>query len=383
MTARTKALDVSKAQGTRTDIILRDTAVPKLETPKQQVESQSNAELATISKLQTAITAVREVKELDEIKLIIDQSEALKGYVKAQNMSQEIQDGAAEYLLYAKRQMGIISAGLEKATKGNQYTGKMVLPESGSTKNKTDTLKDAGIDIRRANEAEKLAAMPEEQFAEIVEKKKEQGKLTTNAIITDVDREAKAIKRESERKKNAVKVSELADPLEAQGLFQTIVIDPPWDWGDEGDINQLGRAKPNYSTMPIEDIEALPINKISDDNCHLYLWVTNRSLPKAFRLIELWGFRYITCVTWIKPSFGMGNYFRGSTEQILFAVKGSQPLKRKDYGTHFEAQRGKGHSAKPDEFYKMVQSCSYDPYIDIFGRKNRDGWTVWGENSDT
>ena len=132
--------------------------------------------------------------------------------------------------------------------------------------------------------------------------------------------------------------------------------------------------------MPIDDIAKLPIDKISDDNCHLYLWVTNRSLPKAFSLIEKWGFRYITCLTWVKPSFGIGNYFRGSTEQVLFAVKGSQPLKRKDVSTHFLADRGKGHSAKPDEFYKLVESCSYAPFIDVFGRKERDGWSVWGEN---
>ena len=163
-------------------------------------------------------------------------------------------------------------------------------------------------------------------------------------------------------------------------MFQTIVTDPPWDWSDEGDVNQFGRTKPEYATMPIEEIEKLPIDKISDENCHLYLWVTNRSLPKAFRLIKNWGFRYITCLTWVKPSIGVGNYFRGSTEQVLFAVKGCQPLKRKDVGTHFLANRGEVHSAKPDEFYSLVESCSYAPYIDVFGRKERDGWSVWGEN---
>ena len=172
----------------------------------------------------------------------------------------------------------------------------------------------------------------------------------------------------------------LATPLDAQGLFQTIVIDPPWDWGDEGDVDQFGRAKPDYTTMSIDEIEKLPISKIADDNCHIYLWVTNRSLPKAFRLLEAWGFRYITCLTWVKPNIGMGNYFRGDTEQVIFGVKGSQQLKRHDVGTHFNAPRGKGHSAKPDEFYSLVESCSYGPYIDIFGRKEREGWSVWGEN---
>lgn len=205
--------------------------------------------------------------------------------------------------------------------------------------------------------------------------------ISINQAYQTVKREEKESAREEKRQENAVKVEKLRSPLEAQGLFQTIVIDPPWDWGDEGDINQFGRAKPDYHTMPIDEIAKMPINQIADENCHLYLWVTNRSLPKAFRLIEKWGFRYITCLTWVKPYFGMGNYFRGSTEQVLFAVKGSQMLKRKDVGTHFNAPRGDEHSAKPDEFYQLVESCSYAPYIDIFGRKERDGWSVWGENA--
>ena len=65
---------------------------------------------------------------------------------------------------------------------------------------------------------------------------------------------------------------------------------------------------------------------------------------------------------------------------MLFGVKGQQPLKRHDVGTWFQAPC-KEHSAKPDEFYKLVESCSYAPYIDIFGRKEREGWTVWGENT--
>ena len=207
------------------------------------------------------------------------------------------------------------------------------------------------------------------------------GDISINKAYQHVKRAEKEAKREEVRQQNAEKVQTLSNPLEAQGLFQTIVIDPAWDWGDEGDVNQFGRAKPDYHTMPISEIEALPISKIADKNCHLYIWVTNRSLPKTFHLMEIWGFRYITCLTWVKPSIGMGNYFRGSTEQVLFGVKGQQALKRHDVGTWFEAPRGERHSEKPDEFYKLVESCSYAPYIDIFGRKEREGWAVWGENA--
>ena len=241
---------------------------------------------------------------------------------------------------------------------------------------KRELAKVAGVShdtIAKVEKIEKVAT-PE------VKQQLRSGEMSINQVYQTIKRAEKEEKREDERQENAAKIETLGTPLEAQGLFQTIVIDPPWDWGDEGDVNQFGRAKPDYHTMPIEEIEKLPVGKIANENSHLYLWVTNRSLPKAFRLIEAWGFRYITCLTWVKPSIGMGNYFRGSTEQVLFCVKGSQPLKRRDVGTHFEAPRGNGHSAKPDEFYKLVESCSYGPYIDIFGREERQGWSVWGEN---
>jgi len=182
------------------------------------------------------------------------------------------------------------------------------------------------------------------------------------------------------RIEDAARVATVADALAVAGgaRYQTVVIDPPWDWGDEGDVNQLGRARPTYATMPLDDIAALPIPEIADGNAHLYLWITNRSLPKGFGLIERWGFRYILALTWVKPHFGMGNYFRGSTEHVLFAVRGSLPLLRHDVGTHFTAPRGSGHSAKPDEFYELIETCSPGPRIDMFARAERPGWVTWG-----
>lgn len=260
---------------------------------------------------------------------------------------------------------------------GNQYDGLMEkFPEVQTSTARDELGAMAGVSGKTYEHAVKvLNTAPQETLDAL-----RRGEISINKAFQEIQRAEREAARETARQENAAKIEELATPLEAQGLFQTIVIDPPWDWGDEGDINQFGRAKPDYHTMPIEEIEKLPVGQIADENCHLYLWVTNRSLPKAFRLIEAWGFRYITCLTWVKPSIGMGNYFRGSTEQVLFCVKGSQMLKRRDVGTHFEAPRGQGHSAKPDEFYRLVESCSYAPYIDIFGRKGRDGWSVWGEN---
>ncbi len=248
--------------------------------------------------------------------------------------------------------------------------------KAGSVNTVEEIAKAANVSRDTVQKVEKLESMAPPE----IKQKLRSGDMSINEAYQLVRRQEKEEAREEQRQENAEKVKKLATPLDAQGLFQTIVIDPPWDWGDEGDVDQFGRARPDYTTMSIEEIEKLPVGKIADENCHLYLWATNRSLPKAFRLLEAWGFRYITCLTWVKPSIGMGNYFRGDTEQVIFGVKGSQMLKRRDVGTHFNAPRGDGHSAKPDAFYKLVESCSYGPYIDIFGRKEREGWSVWGEN---
>jgi N6-adenosine-specific RNA methylase IME4 len=198
--------------------------------------------------------------------------------------------------------------------------------------------------------------------------------------IVQAKRQLKEQRREARREDNREQIAAAADPAQLTGVYSAIVIDPPWDWDDEGDVDQLGRARPTYHTLSIDELRALPVGKLADENCHVYLWITNRSLPKGFDLLERWGFRYITCITWVKPSFGMGNYFRGQTEHVLFGVKGSQPLLRKDAATVFQAPRGPdGHSSKPPAFYDFVESCSPGPYLEMFSRGERDGWVTWGE----
>ena len=227
-----------------------------------------------------------------------------------------------------------------------------------------------------------------EKFYDEVERTPELKKAVAEGRpVLQVKRELKEAAREARREENRKKIAAVPEPEQAAAVadakFATIVIDPPWDWGDEGDQDQLGRARPDYSTMTIEQLEQLDVGGLADEDCHIYLWITNRSLPKGFRLLDAWGFRYITAITWVKPHFGMGNYFRGQTEHVLFGVKGSQPLKRKDVGTAFMAERGSGgHSSKPDSFLELVESCSPGPYIEMFSRSQRDGWVLWGENTN-
>lgn len=241
-------------------------------------------------------------------------------------------------------------------------------------------------------ELAKIAGVSENTIAKVkkivetatpeVKAKVERGEMSINEAHKQIYREEKATQQEQRRQENLIIVqqskTEITKISDVTQRFATLVLDPPWDWGDEGDVSQFGRARPEYATMSIEQIAALPIANLAEQNAHIYLWITNRSLPKGFVLLEAWGFRYVTCLTWCKPSIGMGNYFRGSSEQILFGVKGSLALNRHDVGTWFAASRPSRHSEKPQEAYQIIESCSPPLYLEMFARQPRQNWFTWG-----
>lgn len=259
----------------------------------------------------------------------------------------------------------------EAGSKGGSSKG-----QSGTCLDTAETVaKETGVSPRTIKRDGKLAA-------EVAADPKLKGALNDRTEFKKVRREKKEAKREDRREKNRAKIATVEAPEAIEAKFATILIDPPWDWGDEGDHDQLGRAKPDYATLSIEELMALPLPKLADDDCHLFCWITNRSLPKGFVLLEHWGFRYITMLTWPKPHFGMGNYFRGQTEHLLFGVKGSQPLKRKNASTLLPAwKRGpNGHSSKPVEIHEFIESVSPGPFLEMFSRSKQEGWTTWGES---
>ncbi|MHA1470845.1 MAG: MT-A70 family methyltransferase [Candidatus Asgardarchaeia archaeon] len=155
--------------------------------------------------------------------------------------------------------------------------------------------------------------------------------------------------------------------------YKTIYADPPWNERGGGKIKR--GADKHYPLMKTSDIIAMGdfIKSISEDNCHLYLWVTNNFFFDGGDVMEAWGFRYITKITWFKEGkIGLGQYFRGVTEDCLFGVKGRLPYKvidgkRQQGKTGFSWPRGK-HSEKPEAMRKMIEKVSYSPRVEIFAR---------------
>jgi len=139
--------------------------------------------------------------------------------------------------------------------------------------------------------------------------------------------------------------------------------------------------------MKTKDIAALPIHNLADPNgCHLYLWTTNNFLKDALYVMEQWGFRYVTTITWLKDRKGLGQYYRGMTEHCLFGTRGILPYKtidgkRAQGVTGFIAPRQE-HSRKPDEMRAMIERVSYEPRIELFAREMHTGWDAIGNEID-
>jgi N6-adenosine-specific RNA methylase IME4 len=133
------------------------------------------------------------------------------------------------------------------------------------------------------------------------------------------------------------------------------------------------------ATQSLEQLRELnPVERWAEaTGTHLYLWTTNNFMPEACKLVVQWGFQYRTILTWVKPPpFGMGTYFRHSTEHVLFATYGEETTTRSaaaSLPTHFEAPRG-GHSEKPDRFYEIVKAASCPPYGEANQRQQRRGF---------
>lgn len=236
--------------------------------------------------------------------------------------------------------------------------------------------------VARADVVKKRAT--EEQIEKL-----ENNDATINQIYQEIKKEEKKniVKEKVEKYKEEIKdVSNFEiDIFNTDKKFQIIYADPAWSYWEGGQKNQ----SLHYQTMSIKDICQLPINKISDDNSILFLWVTYPILKQSFDVIESWGFKYSTCgFVWVKKNkksdsyfFGNGSWTRANSELCLIATKGS--ITRLDASiSQIVDERISEHSRKPLVVKKLITDLVGDlPRIELFSRnKEKDGWFNWGNN---
>lgn len=169
-------------------------------------------------------------------------------------------------------------------------------------------------------------------------------------------------------------ISDLYKLIKSGQRFGAVYADPPWKYS-----NQSTRAATDehYETMTPAEIAALPISQLTSDKTHLHLWTTNAFLFECPKILEAWGFEYKGVFVWVKPQMGIGNYWRVSHEFLVLGVKGGETFYDKSQMSWLKADRTK-HSVKPDAVAEIIEKVSPGPYLEVFGRRLRPGWTVWG-----
>lgn len=187
-----------------------------------------------------------------------------------------------------------------------------------------------------------------------------------------------------------------------RGPFNVIAADPPWMYQKRPGSKGLGEgpsgtAERIYPTMTNEEIAALPVKDVAADDAHLFLWITNPGIyggrfskVTPLDIAEAWGFEFKTIITWVKTTKtgepnrgGMGWFFRGATEHILYATRGKAGIPSEKREANVLLAPRSSHSTKPDEFFRMVERVTTGRRLEMFARNHRRGWVPWGNEVPT
>jgi N6-adenosine-specific RNA methylase IME4 len=319
---------------------------------------------------------------LDEATTIEDVMSILKTLDVAQtcnrkiSLSDNISYRAATIKVTAERKLGEILKATELASgaPGNQYTGKKVDRSPDATG--PIRLRDLGITKTKSSRAQQIASLPEADFNKYLSECSDAGQEPTASGLVKLAKQHKVSDTIVHSAESTGLVRNLHDLIAEGRKFSTIYADPPWPYN-----NQATRAATNnhYPTMTLDAICAEPVAQLCEENAHLHLWTTNGFLPDVFKVMAAWGFQFKSCLIWVKPQIGIGNYWRVSHEFLLFGLRGSCPFLDHSQRSWVEHERTE-HSQKPAVIRELIEKVSPGPYLELYGRTllKNTAWTVYG-----
>jgi N6-adenosine-specific RNA methylase IME4 len=230
-------------------------------------------------------------------------------------------------------------------------------------------------DVLTFNHHAEVAALPEEQADYLLERAVKE-ELSTRELRVEVSKIRNAAQIQAPIASIETCTTADLEQLACSGRrFGTIYADPPWLYDNQGTRAATGN---HYGGMTVDELCALPVRELAAEDAHLHLWITNGFLFDAPRIFDAWGFEFRSTFIWVKPQMGIGNYWRNSHEMLLTAVRGDAKRfndhSMKSWGEFDRTQ----HSAKPEQIRDLLQRASDGPYLELFGRRQVTGWTVWG-----
>lgn len=321
-----------------------------------------------------ACRAIAACVRVDEAKKIRDEFISLQAYAK-QSKNKQMEADCLEIRMRATRRLGEMMAAQERAGVGDNKR---------FSKNPLPTLGDAGIDKNLAHQARTLGRMTARQFDSAVNEARDAvTSVVQRAVrVSNIEEARRGYDR---RKEDGGSYRDLKQMIREGRKFSVIYADPPWNYETYSGKGKERSADRHYDTMELDEIKALPIYKLAAENCALFLWATWPHMQNALDVIKMWGFEYKTgAFDWIKTNkgsktiyMGMGHWTRANSEPCLLATIGS-PMRIHNDVRQVVMSPILRHSEKPEEVRKRIERLLRGPYLELFGRKLIDGWTVWG-----
>jgi ParB/RepB/Spo0J family partition protein len=232
-----------------------------------------------------------------------------------------------------------------------------------------------GTSLDQGDELDALAKLPEPVQRDLIARAKAGERVDVKVAVS---------RQHRARRVQELAVSTLAaSEALGQKLYGVLYIDPPWQYREDP-MGDVARAiEEHYPTMSLDEIRALPVP--AADDCCLFLWTTVPMLADALTVMTAWGFTYKTTITWVKDKFGIGYWVRSQCEHLLVGIRGDVPTPAR--GEQLPAVVGTprlGHSEKPDVFAEHIDRVFPNvPKLEMFARKSRPNWDVWGNEAPT
>jgi N6-adenosine-specific RNA methylase IME4 len=369
----------------------RNQSVAGLHSSRQ---AQASKNPPALLRYDAACKALAEAKAIDEVKNVRDVAVAMAHYAR-QAKNRDLEADAVEIRMRATRRLDQLrqaqkdSVGL--AT-GGEHGGRTRIDGVRNTPSIVrPTLAQQGIDKNLAKHARALGALSPERFEQAVADARS---ATTRAFRNVVN--AAVIEQEREqyraRTEHGATIADLETLIKNGKRFGVIYPDLPWPFETYSEKGKQRSAERHYDTMSLDQIKALPVQALAAEDCALLLWVTWPGLDAALDVIRAWGFAYRGCsFLWVKTTekadciklngaglhWGMGYHTRANTEPCLLAVRGTPLRLAKDVHQVVMAAVTE-HSEKPEEVARRIERLYGGPYLELFARRPREGWTTWG-----
>lgn len=313
-----------------------------------------------LTNIANADRLLAEAQTVQEAISVSDVAEAARIYARRVGMSVPLINRATEIKLKAERKAGELLSGMEKAK--NRHSS-------------VDSLSSLGITGKQSSRWQRAALVPEDEFVNYVQSANKSGREITSSGLLKLANAAAPKNGAKPAHGETGICTDLSELVQRGEKFGTIYADPPWRYQNQGTRASTGN---HYAgDMSVDEICAMPIAELSAEKCHLHLWTTNAFLFECPKIFKAWGFEFKSSFVWVKPQMGIGNYWRNSHEIMLLGVRGGQTaLSRAEMSWH-ECKRGQ-HSAKPDAVRHSIERLSPGPFLELFGRKKVEGWTVFG-----